>query len=363
MDELKADTTLATKALEEGRASTPFLPCAGGPEILDEEEGSQEVPYALTYQHYDASFFAEAARKWGDLGKPNPSRYQAWIELRRDESLRLDWDASGSFVPPIIAARFHPPHHLCGEKDRTNPFFDEIAAYGRSIRGRTVYRYYGSGEHTWKPAFSGAGALQDSARAENVTADGGTLRPRDPGKPALIELEMAAPYVYLNGTFAGRTTVAKDGHLNISLQGTDAQAPWKELHTAPKGNNRFQVPLADLQPTKPVDPKASRSFTRYRFRVRVEMAGEAAISNLILKAAIQHNWAALPRLAPGPNTVELRSQNTISAPGITFELAWKEGGRERTLRRLVSSDHDEFRVEVKSDSPLRMRRVVLTRGR
>ena len=119
---------------------------------------------------------------------------------------------------------------------------------------------------------------------------------------------MAAPYVYLNGTFAGRTTVAKDGHLKISLQGTDAQAPWKELHTAPMGDDRFQVCLGDLQPTKPVDSKARRSFTHYRFRVRVEMVGEAAISKLILKAAIQHNWAALPRLASGPNTVMVRLQ-------------------------------------------------------
>jgi len=81
---------------------------------MDEQEGSEEVPYALTYRHYDASFFAEAAKKWRDLGRPNPSRYQAWIELRRGESFRLDWDASGSFVPPINAERFHPPHHPAG---------------------------------------------------------------------------------------------------------------------------------------------------------------------------------------------------------------------------------------------------------
>jgi hypothetical protein len=205
MDELRADPTLTTKAREEGRAGTPFLPCAGGPEILDEQEGSEEVPYALTYRHYDASFFAEAAQEWRDLGPPNPTRYQAWIELRRGESLRLDWGASGSFVPPVIAERLHPPRHLCGAKDRLNPFFDEIVPYARTIRGTTVYRYYGSGEHIWKPALSDAGALQDLARAENVTVEDRSLRPQDAVKPALVEMEMAGPYVYLNGTFTGQT--------------------------------------------------------------------------------------------------------------------------------------------------------------
>ena len=111
----------------------------------------------------------------------------------------------------------------------------------------------------------------------------------------------------------------------------------------------------------------SRDFNFSFLAVYVQNTGRLLdrfkhIKPFILKAAIQHNWAALPRLVPGANTVELRSQNAISSPGITFELAWKEGGRERTLRRLVSSDHNEFRVEVESDSPPRMRRVVLTRG-
>ena len=361
MDELKADPTLATKAREEGRAGTPFLPCAGGPEILDEPEGSEEVPYALTYRHYGASFFAEAAQQWRDLGPPNPSRYQASIELRPGESLRLDWDASGPFVPPLIAERFHPPRHLCGAKDRMNPFFEEIAPYARTLCGTTVYRYYGSGEHAWKPALSDAEVLQDLARAENVTVEDGSLRPRDPAKPALVEMEMAGPYVYVNGTFTGRTTVAKDAQLKISLQGTDTQGPWRELHAA-AGDGRFRIPLGDLQPTKPVDPKARRSFTRYRFRVRVEMSGGAAIWDLTLRAAVQHNWAALPRLAPGPNTIEVRSQHGIPPPGVTLELAWEEGSRRRTLRRPVISGRDQYLAEVEMKSPPRMRHVLFARG-
>jgi len=364
MDELKADPTLATKAREEGRAGTPFLPCAGGPEILDEPEGSEEVPYALTYRHYDASFFAEAAQEWRDLGPANPSRYQAWIELRPGESLRLDWDASGPFVPPLVAERFHPPRHLCGAKDRLNPFFEEIAPYGRTLRGTTVYRYYGSGEHTWtwKPVLSDAGVLQDLARVENVIVENGSLRPRDPAKPALVEMEMAGPYVYVNGTCTGRTTVGKDGQLAISLQGTDTKAPWRELHTAAAGEGRFRVSLGDLQPTKPVDPKARRSFTRYHFRVRVEITGEAAISDFALRAAVQHSWAALPRLAPGRNTVEVRSRDVTPSLGVTFELAWDEDGRRRTLRRRVNSGRDRYGVELESKSPPRMRHVLFSRG-
>jgi hypothetical protein len=175
-------------------------------------------------------------------------------------------------------------------------------------------------------------------------------------------MEMAAPYVYLNGTFTGRTTVGEDGQLKISLQGTDSQAPWRELHTAPAGDDRFRVSLGDLQPTKPVDPRARRSFTRYRFRVRVELAREAAISDVTLSAAVQHNWAALPRLAPGLNTVEVRSQDATPPCGATFELAWEEGGRQRTFRRRVISDREQYRLELASKSPPRMRHVLFVRG-
>ena len=75
MDELKADPTLVTRAKEESRMGSPFLPCAGGAEILGEEEGSKEVPYALTYRYYDETFFAQAASQWSDLGEANPSQY------------------------------------------------------------------------------------------------------------------------------------------------------------------------------------------------------------------------------------------------------------------------------------------------
>jgi hypothetical protein len=91
------------------------------------------------------------------------------------------------------------------------------------------------------------------------------------------------------------------------------------------------------------------------------MVGGAAISNLILKAAIQHNWAALPRLAPGPNTVEVRSQDATSAGAVTFELAWEEGDGVRKLRPCVTSNRDQYRVELESNSPPRLRHVLFAR--
>ena len=362
MEELKADPTLATRAREENRAATPFLPCAIGPEILGEEAGSKEVPYALSYRHYDDSFFAKAAANWRDLGEANPSRYASWVKLRRGESLRLDWDASGAFLPPLIGERFHPPRHLCGAKDRANPFFEAIAPYERELAGKTAYRYYGSGEHRWKPLLSRDGRFDDLARAENLQAADGTIWSRDAARPAVAEFEMAGPYLYVGGALTGRTLVPRDASLKISLRGTDPRAAWTPLYTAPAGDHRFHFTLKDLvHPTRPVDEKARRSFTHYRFRVRVEMSGAARLSDLTIKAAVQHNWCALPRLAPGANKVEVRTRSAALPPGVSLELAWDEDGRFHSLRRGVTSSPERFEVEVGSHAVPRMRWVLLAR--
>jgi hypothetical protein len=121
--------------------------------------------------------------------------------------------------------------------------------------------------------------------------------------------------------------------------------------------------LRDLvQPTRPVEEKERRSFTRYRFRVRVEMSGAARLSDLAIRAAVQHNWCALPRLAPGANTLEVRSRSADLSPGIAFEIAWDEDGRFRSVRHAVASAPERFEVEVRSEAAPRMRWVMMERA-
>jgi hypothetical protein len=358
MQEIQDDPSLVLKAREEKRVPEPFLPCAGGPELLGEKEGTEECPYALTYRHYDEKFFVEGAKKWKSLGEPNPSRYSAWAPLRRGESLRLDWSASGAFVPPRAPRRFHPPRHICGIKDEANPFFPEIAGYGRKMGGRRTYRYYGSGEHTWKPKLRGADDAAQLARAENVRVLRGGLATEDAAKPAVAEFEMTCPYVYVGGAVAGRARLGDGGSVRVSVRGADGE--WRKLVAAPGGGKPFVAKLGEaVLPDVPAEKKA-RGFTTYRFRVRVEMSGDASLTDLTITGTVQHNWCALPQLVPGRNQVEVR---TKAAPpkDLAFELAWSEGSRDRTLRRRVKKSGERFAVNVRGKAMPVMKYVLMTR--
>jgi len=362
MDEMKADPTLVTKARVEGRAGEPFLPCAGGPEILGEKEGTKECPYALTYRHYDEKFFVAGAKKWKSLGAPNPSRHAVWVPLRRGESLRLEWAAAETYVPPKIAERFWPPRHLCGAKDKANPFFPELAPYGRKVKGRVTYRYPGRGVHVWRPRLEGSGALASLAVAENVRASRGSLAPLDASKPAVAEFEVTGPYVYVDGAVEGTTHLGEGGSLRLLFRGTDPDVPWEEIHSAARGERALNIRLGErVQPTRPADKKKARAYTRYRFRVRVEMRGEAALSEFVLRGRVQHNWCALPQLVPGRNEIELRVKEKRVPPGASFALAWDERGQVRILRRRVRKTREHIAVRVKSAAMPRMRSVTFTR--
>ncbi len=373
MAEMKADPTLISKAREEGRTSKPFLPCAGGPKILSEQEGTPECPYSLTCRYYDEKFFVKGVKEWRVIGVPNPSKYSAWLPLRRGESLRLDWAGSGPFVPPsdlprspLLAKRFWPPRHLCGEKDKANPFFDELAPYVRKIKGRNIYRYHGSGRQVWKPRLTGNAALEDLAQASNVTAAGGTLRALESGKPAVAEFEMTGPYAYVDGQISGRTHVPPGARLAISFQGADADAPFKQIHLAPAGEHKFSIDLGKR--VLPTGPAGGRAFTTYRFRLRVEISGEAKLSELEIRAGVQHNMAALPQLRPGKNTLRLRvrpskkrSAEDLARAGIRFELVWDEAGQERRLRHRLTESADSLEINVKGRAIPRMRYVLFNR--
>jgi len=348
----------------------PFLPCAGGPPILSEREGTKACPHSLTCRYYDEKFFTRGVKDWRSLGAPNSSGYSAWMRLLRGELLRLGWESCGRFVPPrdlprsaVLAKRFWPPRHICGEKDRANPFFDEIAHYARRFKGRKIYRYYGSGAHIWKPRMGSRNVLREFACTENVDVAAGALRPRENTAPAIAEFEMAGPYPYVDGMVRGVTNVKAGGRLIVSLQGNDPQGPWHKLWKAPSGRKRFKLDLGKL--VLPVSTGRRTEYTRYRFRLRVEMIGRSELTGLEIHGSIQHNWMALPRLIPGRNVLTVRTRHSAkrvdSQDLLVFELAWREGQRSRKLRRRPTKTSNAYVVNVRAKTPPRMLCVLLER--
>jgi hypothetical protein len=373
MAELKADPSLITAARREGRVPEPFLPCAGGKPVLREREGTEACPYSLTCRYYDEAFFARGVAEWRSQGPANPSKYSAWAELRSGESLRLNWDAAGRFVPPsdlprsrLLAKRFWPPRHICGSKDGANPFFPEIRPYARKIGGRTTYRYYGSGTHVWKPRVKAPGALGELARAENLSASRGGLRPLDGTGPATAEFEMSGPYPYVGGTVEMTARIKPGGRLALAVQGGSPRGPWHRLRPRASGRGRLKAELGGSVLPEPSGRK--NEFTRYRFRLRVTVTGPVTLAGLEIRGEVQHNWAALPQLMPGRNLVSVRGRRTgaprrgASRPAAPlFELAWKEGARRRRLRMRPAGGNGSRAVRVGTAVPPRMLYVLLKR--
>jgi hypothetical protein len=381
LQEMKEDPTLISQAREEKRTSTPFLPCAGGPAILAEEEGTHVCPYSLTSRYYDERFFIAGVPEWKDNGAPNPSGYSAWMGLRRGESLRLEWAQHGKFLPPKdlprswrLAERFWPPRHMCGEKERQNPFFAEVEPYGIEIQGKRTYRYYGNGTHIWRPRLENEAALADLALAENLTVRDNLLQLRNADAPAVAEFRMQSPYAYVAGKISGR--ISGRGRMQVYFQGSDADMPWIELATIGADQGAFTVELGSLtMPRDPADPAKKDVFNPYLFTIRLVLSGAPTVTDIELTGIVQHNWNALPQLIPGANTIRVRtgapeSAKAHAAAGIGFELCWEESpaigdppntpGRLKTLRNPVQGLETVFPVEVYGGMP-RMRYVLMTR--
>ncbi len=367
MAEMKADPTLISAARKEGRVPDPFLPCAGGEPILGEKEGTHACPYSLTCRYYDEKFFVSGVKQWRNQGAANPSKYSAWVPLRRGESLRLDWDAGARFVPPsdlprsrLLAKRFWPPRHICGDKDKANPFFAEIKPYAKKIKKRVTYRYYGSGVHTWEPRLGSRDVLAEMARAENLRVSRGGLEPIDAAAPAVAEFEMTGPYPYVGGAVEIASRMKPGGKLKLSVQGNSPDGPWHKLRTVAAGKGKLRAEFGDRLLPNPTGRKGE--FTRYRFRLRVEMTGAVALADMELRGEVQHNWGALPQLKPGKNLVELRRRDAgKSDGGAVLELAWREGRRKRSLRVRPSGKKCSRAVRVEGAAFPRMLYVLLER--
>jgi hypothetical protein len=91
------------------------------------------------------------------------------------------------------------------------------------------------------------------------------------------------------------------------------------------------------------------------------MSGDVALTDLVIRAAVQHNWCALPPLVPGRNEIEIRSRDGAPASGSKFELVWEELGAGRALRRRLEGERTNCVVNVKGAAMPRMQGVTLSR--
>jgi hypothetical protein len=303
MEELKADPSLALKAVEEKRACPGFLMC--GDPVREFTKGARTLGRNAKTGEYDVKKLAlhkgmEFIRFWVGCDKPCPGSFDA------------------KYVGPL---------HACGGKDENSAenFHNWEPYLVRNMGSKTrVYRHWGSGRVIYSPDFRAGAHTSSALVAENLALgkDGEpALRPAAANQPAVWAFEIRTPY-YLTecvlNVNAVRKTAADVLKAEVSVDGGKT---WTTGWTA-EGEGAF-VAEADLA-SLVVKNCPGRFDYRLRFVMQAAQApGDVGINNIFLRTSFQHNAMSAPRLRPGKNVVTVEAAPTEGKPFEPFDVIYR----------------------------------------
>jgi len=232
---------------------------------------------------------------WGGIKFDDPT-YSTDVNLGPGYSLTLAWTAvEGAHW---FSGRQTVPRHTCGDKDYRNspeigPILEPYAKSGGAVRS------FASGTLRFAPDFADPGCIEALAARENVRAQGGRLLPARAGKPALVTVLLASPYVM------SRASGAAEGadKAEVSVDG---------------GKTWNAIDLGDFSET-----------VGGHYHALVRMTFSRPLSALHLEAVVQHNRCALPYLAPGRNTiaVSVADPKALGDRRLVVTYAYRPGSR------------------------------------
>jgi hypothetical protein len=162
-----------------------------------------------------------------------------------------------------------------------------------------------NGLHRYAPDVGGGGLAGGAEVYDNVAVGAdGVLRPAEAGKPGIIVIPMASPYVYLGGRVTvqtSRTTEADRVTVSVSTNNGRSFTPVWE---APVGRGEGTIDLS------------ARVLRRYAYWVRVELTaaapGGAGLSAVTIESDFQHAPRTLPWLGKGANTVTVAADRDVA---------------------------------------------------
>jgi len=290
---IKADPTLVTDAVKEGRACPGFLLC-----------GDSVGTFARASAYRDLGDFPESRKYTPVIKEPFGG-----ITLRRGETYIRTWMPGTYWFKKGWYKKDVGPRHGCGRRDRKDtvnwPLY-EPHAWG------TKYRHWGAGRIAYNPSLDD-GHYRDAVVSEtNVAAkDRGavaSLGQADAAKPAEIVFGVNCPYVITAGEVRLRQT--SDGAV-LAAVSIDEGKTWQPVELKADGD-RMAALFVD---------EVNGGFNGYQ--LTLTLTGGAAVADIELVSHFQLNPYSLPHLVPGKNVVTVDAR-TYGSP-LTVTYNWAEG--------------------------------------
>ncbi len=235
--------------------------------------------------------------------------YSAKVNLAPGFALTNTWDAQPDAWYWGDSKR--PPAHTCGgHKDtRNDPGIGLVLEpYVTSKPARS----YANGTLTFAPDFSSEGVLKSFSVEKNVKYAGNALVPAQNGKPGVVVVGLASPYILTKAS--GEAT------------GADA----------------VEVSTDDGKTFKTVDLKDFTAAVRGQVAAQVKIHFKTALTALKLEAVVQNNSGALPYLSPGKNlvTVSVADPKTLGDNRLAVTYAYRLGSRSKSFAQMYDEDKE-----------------------
>ncbi len=234
--------------------------------------------------------------------------YSGEVNLAPGFALTNTWDA----VPEAWywAGSTKPPAHTCGgHKDTRND--PGIGLVLEPYVSSKPSRSYANGTLRFAPDFSSAAVLQSFAAVENVKYSGKAIVPAAPGKPGVVVVDFASPYIL---------TKAK----------------------GEAGGAAAEVSIDGGKSFKAVDLEDFSAAVRGQVAALVRLSFTAPLESLTLEAIVQNNSGALPYLSPGKNrvTVSVADPKALGGNKLVVTYAYRLGSRSKSFAEMYDQDKE-----------------------
>ncbi len=349
--EMKADPTIVTDAVKEGRASKPYFQCR------DDPRGGTN--------------YAATARTGGRRAAP---KKRLIINLRRGESITRKWSNEGKPWYKLKDNRgFVSPAHGCtlqvtDQNDPVNwPYWKPYAQVTGSSGGKDRYgkkRYYGNGRTVYEPNLA-TDAFTDGlakggmvgVKARHEDGKGPNIHPAEVGKEGSITFVIDSPYIATDA-WVDAAALRKTGEDVLAIYArTGNRGGWKEVYRAGK-TGKLAIEKVSL---KEQAWQAHRFLVKFVLKAGADVSG-VGIDSVKITTVFMNNMYALPYFMPGKNTIQVAAAEAadLRKNKLTLEYVWEEQGKEKKLTKTIDKLPFKTTVNVAGKELPRMKSVRLS---